>query len=237
MNVVQEFSRFADQYDSYNIVQKDVAKRLVLEIEKKRYNSVVDIGCGSGTIYKELEKNNVNFNQFIALDFSPEMLSIHPNNKRIQKKCFDFNNINDFGLLTLPKDTLILSSSALQWSTDLDRTLKAISQLGLEFHFSFFTSNTFSTLHQIANIESPIYSKPYLIERLSKYYTIKHVEASYQLRFEKIRQMFRYIKRSGVSGGEKKLSYKEIKKVMSEYPFDYLEFEVLFIEAKKKPYK
>jgi len=43
--------------------------------------------------------------------------------------------------------------------------------------------------------------------------------------------MFRYIKKSGVSGGEKQLSYKQIKHLMKAYPLDYLEFEVLFIKA------
>jgi malonyl-CoA O-methyltransferase len=44
--------------------------------------------------------------------------------------------------------------------------------------------------------------------------------------------MFRYIKKSGVSGGEKQLSYKETRHLMETYPLDYLEFEVLFVKAK-----
>jgi malonyl-CoA O-methyltransferase len=43
--------------------------------------------------------------------------------------------------------------------------------------------------------------------------------------------MFRYIKKSGVSGGEKQLSYKQMKMLMEKYPLNYLEFEVLFVEA------
>jgi len=43
--------------------------------------------------------------------------------------------------------------------------------------------------------------------------------------------MLRYIKQSGVSGGKKQLSYKEIKRVIKDYPLDYLEFEVLFVKA------
>jgi malonyl-CoA O-methyltransferase len=45
--------------------------------------------------------------------------------------------------------------------------------------------------------------------------------------------MFRYIKQSGVSGGERKLSYTQTKQLMENYPLKYLEFEVLFIEARK----
>jgi malonyl-CoA O-methyltransferase len=43
--------------------------------------------------------------------------------------------------------------------------------------------------------------------------------------------MFKYIKKSGVSGGEKRLGYKEMKVLMELYPLNYLEFEVLFVEA------
>ncbi len=41
--------------------------------------------------------------------------------------------------------------------------------------------------------------------------------------------MFKYIKRSGVSGSRKILSYKESKKLLNEYPLSYLEFEVIYI--------
>jgi len=43
--------------------------------------------------------------------------------------------------------------------------------------------------------------------------------------------MFRYIKKSGVSGGEKQLNYQQMKRLMENYPLNYLEFEVLFVEA------
>jgi malonyl-CoA O-methyltransferase len=46
--------------------------------------------------------------------------------------------------------------------------------------------------------------------------------------------MLRYIKRSGVSGGKRQLSIKDIKRVVDRYPLNYLEFEVIFIEAKLK---
>jgi malonyl-CoA O-methyltransferase len=44
--------------------------------------------------------------------------------------------------------------------------------------------------------------------------------------------MFRYIQKSGVGGGERQLGFKEMKRLMEAYPLDYLEFEVLFVEAR-----
>jgi malonyl-CoA O-methyltransferase len=234
MNVVQEFSRFAEQYNSYNIIQKRVAKRLISMVKKADYTNIFDIGSGSGALYEELKKRDINFKTFWALDFSKEMLSIHPDNSIIKKEHFNFNSQEYFSKLPSSATNLILSSSALQWSQDLDFTLRQISRLGSQFYFSLFTSKTFSTLHQVAKITSPIYPESYIIEVLDRYYHYKRTKLSYRLQFDNTRQMLQYIKRSGVGGGKRQLSYREIKYLMKNYPYDYLEFEVLFIEATQK---
>jgi len=234
MNVVQEFSRFANQYDSHNIIQKRVAKELVAMIEGRNHPTIVDIGAGSGVLWEEITKHSMEFEQFIALDFSEAMLSCHPNDSKIKKKHFDFNNPKDFSQLHLPQGALILSSSALQWSMDLDFTLSSMAQLGDRFYFSLFTSNTFATLHRMAKIQSPIYNRAYILEILKKYYHFSYVVRHYELAFEESYEMFRYIKRSGVSGGERRLSYREMRRIMREYPHHYLEFEVLLVQATKK---
>jgi len=97
--------------------------------------------------------------------------------------------------------------------------------------FSIFTSNTFKTLHHTANLQSPIYSADTVKETINRYYDANFELREYRLSFESVRDMFNYIKKSGVSGGEKQLSYKQIKHLMNSYPLDYLEFEVLFVEA------
>ncbi len=68
-------------------------------------------------------------------------------------------------------------------------------------------------------------------ETIEKYYHAEFELKEYRLYFETVREMFNYIKKSGVSGGEKQLTYKQTKQLMKTYPLDYLEFEVLFVEA------
>ncbi len=127
MNVVQEFSRFANQYETYNIIQSQVATKLVSMINRHQYNSIIDIGCGSGSIYKNLTEQSISFNKFTALDLSTEMLEIHPSSNKLEKINFDFNKNKDFEKIDKAYD-LVLSSSALQWSQDLDMTIKEISK-------------------------------------------------------------------------------------------------------------
>ena len=230
-NAIAEFSRYAHEYESYNVIQTEVAASLVETLPKRHYTTVMDMGCGSGEVYKNLQKHRFNFDHFIALDSSPQMLAIHPSDKSIEKICADFNRAETFEKFTLGGDSLFLSSSALQWSKDLDFTLFEISKKSTEAYFAIFTSNTFKTLHQTAKITSPIYSAERLKKTISKYFDATYELKEYKLHFKSVQEMFTYIKKSGVSGGEKQLSYKQTKALMQHYPLDYLEFEVLFVKA------
>ncbi len=234
MNVIEQFSRFANLYETHNIIQSQVAKKLVDMIEYRDYKSIIDIGCGSGSIYKNIIKNSIKFKEFVVADLSTEMLEIHPSSSKIKKVSFDFNNINSFEDIGDDNYDMVISSSALQWSQDLDMTLKEISKLSDKFYFAFFTSNTFKTLHKTTRLKSPIYTKEFIEEHLNNYYNSSFEVMNYQLDFDSVYNMLRYIKQSGVSGGRKQLSYKEIKKVIEDYPLDYLEFEVLFVKATAK---
>jgi len=231
-NVIQEFSRFAHKYDAYNVIQAEVAKSLVKQLPEAHYATIIDIGCGSGEVYKNLEKMNVSFGHFIALDSSEEMLGIHPSGPKIEKICADFNRLETFEAFSLTEPSLIISSSALQWSKDLDFTLSEISKKSAHAYFTLFTANTFKTLHQTAKITSPIYSQSVLRSTIERYYNATFEVKEYRLYFESVRKMFNYIKKSGVSGGEKQLTYKQTKHLMKSYSLDYLEFEVLFVKGK-----
>lgn len=230
-SVIQEFSRFAHKYDTYNVIQAEVAKSLVEQLSPSHYATILDIGCGRGEVYRNLEKKNSSFEHFIALDSSRQMLELHPTAQKIEKINADFNRLQTFENISLDNNSLIVSSSALQWSKDLNFTLGHISQKSSSAYFAIFTSNTFKTLHQTAHIASPIYPETVLRNVIQKYYHATFELKEYKLYFETVREMFSYIKKSGVSGGEKQLTYKQTKQLMKTYPLDYLEFEVLFVEA------
>ena len=230
--VVDEFSRFANQYEQYNIIQSKVVNNLVSFISKIDYKNIVDLGCGSGAVYKNLKQQNIIYDKFIALDSSEEMLSLHGEDTKVEKICVDFNKVDTYRELNMKKeDTIFISSSALQWSEDLDMVFSNIASNSHKAYLAIFTSGTFATLHATANIDSPIYSKNELIETIDKYFNAEYKVESYRLQFESVLDMFRYIKKSGVSGGMKQLSYKQVKRLMNDYPLNYLEFEVLFVEA------
>ncbi len=233
MKIVKEFSRFAGEYNRHNIIQIEVASHLISMLDKKRYGKVLDLGCGSGAIYNNFIKNSILVDSFIAFDLSKNMLDLHPFSSNIKKICQDFNKKESFSPYNDNEFDILISSSALQWSDNLSAVLESISLLANQYYFSFFTSNTFKTLHKTAGITSPIYSKESILKSLNRYYNYEVEAVDYKLHFKSVREMFKYIKRSGVSGGSGELSYASMKRLMRDYPLDYLEFEVVFIKATK----
>lgn len=234
-NVVQEFSRFAHQYEKFNMIQAKVATELVEGLSSKRYCNVIDVGCGSGSIFKNFKKQDIVVESFIAMDSAQKMLDEHPVDTSIIKVCTNFNEETFLCTLENKKVDLCISSSALQWSKDLDFTLKRISEISDHLHAAIFTSGTFKSLHATADVSSPIYDIDSMQKVIKKYYKdTKFTIHQYKLEFQNTREMFKYIKQSGVSGGKRRLSYKQMKQLMLKYPLDYLEFEVLFVEGRNE---
>lgn len=230
-NAIKEFSRFSKDYNSYNRIQAQVAKQLIDKLPCNHYIAIADIGCGTGSLYDHLINSDISFDRFAAFDASEQMLLLHPCDKKVIAQYFDFNEPSSFASIK-DKFDLVLSSSALQWSKDLDWTISQLAYMGNNFYGAIFTSNTFKTLHETASVNSPIYSTDSIKKAFDRSYKDTQYEIyTYKLHFDTQKDLFNYIKKSGVSGGEQKLSYKQTKTLMREYPLDYLEFEVIFIKA------
>lgn len=232
IRAAQEFSRFANDYSKHNSIQSKVAKKLITTVPAKKYSNVIDIGCGRGEVYTNLLARDISFDAFVAFDISDEMLALHPKEEHVSLIQGDFSNNSGFAKLPHSKYDLLLSSSAIQWSSDLSKTLENISQLSEHCYFAIFTSGTFRSLHQCAGICSPIYSIERLKEQIDRYFDADYERVEYTLHFDDTYKMLRYIKESGTNGGTQHLSYRQTKALIENYPFDYLEFELLFVTPK-----
>jgi malonyl-CoA O-methyltransferase len=202
-----------------------VIKKLLGKVKEKPKN-ILDLGCGNGSLCKAIDWE---YEHFTGVDFAKGMLELHPKSKKIECINGDFNNETLFeNLLTYIYD-YVFSASALQWAEDLEKVFANIKKLNSPVALAIFTSNTFKTLNQTASINSILRSAEEVNELQKKYFDANFEVVNYKLEFESTRDMFRYIKRSGVSGARKILNYKESKKLLNEYPLDYLEFEIAFI--------
>ena len=228
MKISNEFSRYAKSYASYNIIQNKVIKYL-LKINDKKPKNILDLGCGDGSLVKNIDWE---YNHFTGVDFANKMLELHPLSKNIECIYGDFNDKTLFENLKTYNYDHIFSASALQWAENLDETFKNIKALESPVSLAIFSSNTFKTLNKTASL-TPLLRSTDEIKRLQKKYFDANFEVvEYKLEFKSTKEIFKYIKHSGVSGSRKILSYKETKKLINEYPLNYLEFEVVFIHSK-----
>ena len=220
-----QFSKNAKSYDKYSIIQS-YGVEILLNFLPTTLGTVLDLGCGSGRVYKQLQKSQKSFNKFYGVDFSKEMLNLHPKKSNICLKIGDFNLPQTFEYFKDKKIDTLISASALQWADSLEWTLKECAKIAPLGAFFIFNSNTFKTLHKCAKLKSPIYNQKEIESAFLKHYKpIKIEQYNFNLKFDSVLEMLRYIKKSGVSGGEMNLSYLEVKRVIREYPLNYLEFE------------
>lgn len=228
MRVQTEFSRFAGAYDTYNVIQKKVVSKLLLDLGAEEPASILDLGCGNGALYSALTWRP---QKFIGVDFAPGMLELHPKADTIECVYGDFNDPAFFEQLQFLSFDRVFSASALQWAEDMQRTLAHIAALQTPVSLAIFTSNTFITLYKTASLQPMLLSADTIADIAKKYFDATIEVVQYELAFDSTREMFRYIKKSGVSGGRNILSYKQTKSLMQHYPLEHLEFEVLFIRT------
>ena len=227
MKVQQEFSKSAKYYDGYNIIQEQVAEKLVSWIDDKPKN-ILDIGCGSGAVYKKIDWQ---VDRFTGIDFSSSMLKTHPRSNNVVLLNNDFNDSDTFKQLLPMSIDCIIASSSLQWAKNIREVFSNLSLFNAPMYFAIFTSNTFDTLNKTANITSILSPKQQILRYANQFSILKQQTQKYTLHFDSKRKMLNYIKKSGVSGNRNILTFKQIKKLMLTYPLDYLEFEIIFLHV------
>lgn len=226
-----QFSKYANEYKNHNIIQQIISKALIRDIKSKPLK-ILELGCGSGQVFEHI---NWDITTYDAIDSSIQMCKLHPKDTNIHVSCYDFDNKDFFEFISGKKYDMVLSSSSLQWSNNIDYLLENISQITPEFNSVLFTSNTFKKIQDITNSKSPILSAEKIKESFTKYFKCEFEILNYKLEFKTKKEMFNYIKKSGVSG-KSILSYSNAKKLYKEYNINYLEFEVIFIKAFSKSY-
>ncbi len=221
---IKEFSRHAHSYDTHTFVQKEVAAYLVSRISSQP-KRILDLGCGSGEIYKNIDWK---IDHFVGVDSSQEMSQKHPTCKEVSIINEDFESPALMPKLQPPYD-LLISSSALQWSKNIEKMIQWSSLTCKEGAFAIFTDKTFATIYQMSGLTVFLPNAAILITLFETYFTCKHEIKTFELPFPDNLSAFRYIKQSGVSGGKKSLSVSQTKSLIQHYPLPYLEFEVLFV--------
>ncbi len=223
-----EFSKRAKSYQKSNIIQKKVVKKLISHISTKP-KIILDLGCGEGAVFKEIDWK---LEKFIGVDKAENMCTLHPYHDNITLYHDDFENPSLYH--DINKVDITIAASSLQWAKDLEKTIQTISLHTDEIAFAIFCDGTFKSIYEITKLPSFLPHHDRALEIIRRYFDIHHDRKEYSLEFEDNLSKFRYIKDSGVSGGNRQLNYHDTKKLIASYPHSYLEFEVLFVWGKVK---
>jgi malonyl-CoA O-methyltransferase len=228
MKIKEQFCKWAKEYHQKSVIQQKCADILVSSLPKD-IGKTLDLGCGSGRVYQEILNHKINYSSFLGIDFSKEILKLHKIGKNVELLELDFNDREFFNALNSKFDTIV-SASALQWAKDLDFVFKGCAAIAPFGAYFLFGSNTFKSIHKIAGVESPIYTIEQIKQAFTSYYKPATLQQyNFRLEFDSTLEMLRYIKQSGVSGGGFGLGYKEVNKILKEYPHNYLEFETILL--------
>ncbi|MDP3291042.1 MAG: methyltransferase domain-containing protein [Sulfuricurvum sp.] len=224
-NACHEFSRYAAQYGSRNVIQRLVAQKLI-DSTSNQPKHIIDLGCGNGTLFSLIDWE---VERFVGVDFSEQMLEHHPKDANVELILGDFNDQKLFESLKKERFDRIYSASALQWAEDLESVIQSLASLNTPMSLAIFTAGTFKTLHECAGVTPLLRSSDEVMAIAEKHLDARFEVLHTTLEFDSVREMFRYIKRSGVSGGRRVLDFSQTKRLMETYPLNYLEFEVVFI--------
>lgn len=216
MTHVDKFSKAASSYEDNAFLQENIIKELLTLSDYSNISSILDLGCGTGLVYKNLNKK-VNF---IALDASSEMCSLHPNVNEIINESFDnFNSYKDKNF------ELIIAASSLHWSENISSLLKNLLSLNKKYLFAIFLDDSFHEIREVTGKPPQLPPESVILENID---SLNYYIKEYPLTFENKKDLFDYLKNTGV-GGKTNLTYKETIHLLRNFKGLTITAKVMFI--------
>ncbi len=226
MMPTNQFDRYAYSYSQNREIQDKIASKLLSKVDTRLYEKIIDIGCGDGALFEKLQNKS---GLFVGVDASPNMCNLH---KRFDGCVIVNANFDDEKFVRLinekfGKFDLLLSSSALQWSKNLNSLSQNLSTCADDFAVSVFTRGTFLSIREFLGVDSFLPTPDKVQEAFADFDMREFFVERFEKEFDTPRSALRYIKTTGVSGGGNKISYHEAKRLYESGP-KKLELEVAY---------
>lgn len=192
--VKTRFQKQLKTYSENSIVQKEMANKLINLLTKNSFQSVLELGCGSGILTQKLT-NKITYENYTAVDIVEncrEYISrINADIKFIQS---DIENMS-----FSKKYDLIISNATLQWIENIEgfiNELKTHLTPNGVLIFSTFGINNFKEISAITNVGLKYYSKNELEEMLSPQYIEENI---IEMEFLSPINVLKHLKLTGVN--------------------------------------
>ena len=222
--VAQRFAKAGQSYVEHAVVQKQISAQLFKYLKvycPQNLASVLEIGCGSGNL-THLFQTHFQFEQLFLNDLYAD---VEQHFSTIQNIAW---LIGDIEQLHLPQSLdAVISSSALQWMTDLPTLLHRIHDalkpkgyLG----FSTFGENNLIEIKKLTGQGLNYYSSEVLKQKLeeSGFEIVFIEEEQKHLYFDHPKSVLQHLKATGVTATAK--SHRWTKQSLQQFYSDYQQF-------------
>ena len=222
--VAQRFAKAGQSYVEHAVVQKQISAQLFEYLKSycpKTFDSVLEIGCGSGNL-THLFRTHFQFDQLFLNDLYED---VDQHFSTIQNIAW---LIGDVEQLHLPQSLdAVISSSALQWMTDLPTLLHRIHDAlkpNAYFGFSTFGSDNLTEIKQLTGQGLNYISLEFLKRQLEQQnFEVLFIEQEVkQIYFDHPKSVLQHLKATGVTATAK--SHRWTKQSLQQFYLDYQQF-------------
>ena len=222
--VAQRFAKAGQSYIEQAVVQKQISAQLFEYLKMycpQSLPSVLEIGCGSG-----------NLTHLFHSYFQVDQLFLNDLYADVDQHFSTIENIawliGDIEQLTLPQSLdAVISSSALQWMTDLPTLLHRIHDAlkpNAYFGFSTFGSDNLTEIKQLTGQGLNYISLEFLKRQLEQQnFEVLLIEQEVkQIYFDHPKSVLQHLKATGVTATAK--SHRWTKQSLQQFYSDYQQF-------------
>ena len=222
--VAQRFAKAGQSYVEHAVVQKQISAQLFKYLKvycPQNLASVLEIGCGSG-----------NLTHLFHSYFQVDQLFLNDLYEDVDQHFSTIENIawliGDIEQLHLPQSLdAVISSSALQWMTDLPTLLHRIHDAlkpNAYFGFSTFGSDNLTEIKQLTGQGLNYISLEFLKRQLEQQnFEVLLIEQEVkQIYFDHPKAVLQHLKATGVTATAK--SHRWTKQSLQQFYSDYQQF-------------
>ena len=222
--VAQRFAKAGQSYVEHAVVQKQISAQLFEYLKvycPQNLASVLEIGCGSG-----------NLTHLFHSYFQVDQLFLNDLYADVDQHFSTIENIawliGDIEQLHLPQSLdAVISSSALQWMTDLPTLLHRIHDAlkpNAYFGFSTFGSDNLTEIKQLTGQGLNYISLEFLKRQLEQQnFEVLFIEQEVkQIYFDHPKAVLQHLKATGVTATAK--SHRWTKQSLQQFYSDYQQF-------------
>lgn len=222
--VAQRFAKAGQSYVEHAVVQKQISAQLFEYLKAycpKTFDSVLEIGCGSG-----------NLTHLFHSYFQVDQLFLNDLYEDVDQHFSTIENIawliGDIEQLHLPQSLdAVISSSALQWMTDLPTLLHRIHDAikpNAYFGFSTFGADNLTEIKQLTGQGLNYISLEFLKRQLEQQdFEVLFIEQEVkQIYFDHPKSVLQHLKATGVTATAK--SHRWTKQSLQQFYLDYQQF-------------